>query len=180
MSRVVRSVAVGVLAAGFLAGCSDDAPRPRMAPSPTSSPSPTSAPTTPAPSPTAAALGPEETVRAWVAARNVTVQNGDSTEVYALSTADCTTCQDSIEPVVEVYRAGGRFETVGWKVVKSRVVESSGRAAEVSAALLYESGRTIPSKGAEPVLYEEDRRIAVFRLGRREGSWLVTFVGYLS
>lgn len=179
MSRLVRAGVAAVLGA-LLVGCSDD-PRPKMASSPSASPTVSEAPSTdPTPSQAPDVLGPEETVRAWVEARNETVQGGSSDAVYALSSRDCTTCRDSIEPVTDVYEAGGRFETTGWTVVRTRLVDGSGRAAKVSTALIYESGRTFPTGGASPITYVDQRRIATFELRRDANTWAVSFIGYLS
>ena len=75
--------ALALMLALACAACNDDDPEPRFGPPESTSPAPTETETTSqAPDP----LDPEETVRAWVKARNVTVRTADSTAVYALST----------------------------------------------------------------------------------------------
>ncbi|HET9422562.1 MAG TPA: DUF6318 family protein, partial [Nocardioides sp.] len=87
------------------ASCSDDDPEPKIAPPESSSAEPTETETTTEPPDP---LDPEETVRAWVEARNVTVRTGDAKAVYDLSTEGCTSCTNSVEPIRQVYRDGGR------------------------------------------------------------------------
>ncbi|MDO9495932.1 MAG: DUF6318 family protein, partial [Nocardioides sp.] len=118
---------------------------------------------------------PEQAVRAWVDARNVTVQTGETTAVDALIAPTCETCRNSVDAVVRIYEQGGHYETSGWTVLKSRVVTESQQSAELSVDLLYDSGRTFPSAGADPITYREERHTAIFRLRREESGWLVEF-----
>ncbi|MDQ4052603.1 MAG: DUF6318 family protein [Actinomycetota bacterium] len=167
-------LAATLLALTLLAACSDD-PELRVEPSE----SPTSPSSTSPTSEPAQVLGPEETVRAWVDARNVLMLEGDATAVEALSAPSCKTCRNSIAPLKEVHKNGGRFENDGWTVSSSRVRSETAARATVSVALVTSAGTTIPSIGAEPVSYEEENRIAVFRLAFNKG-WRVGFIGYLS
>ena len=72
-----------LLAACLLAACSDDDPEPDIAdPTPSATASSSAATVSPSPSESATpVLGPEETVQAWVDARNAALQDGDTTEV---------------------------------------------------------------------------------------------------
>ncbi|GEP39527.1 hypothetical protein NPS01_31900 [Nocardioides psychrotolerans] len=180
MSRVGRCVAVALLGA-LLVGCSDDEPRPKMAPTqsaaPTTSSSVDPTPTEPPPE----VLGPEDTVRAWVAARNETVQSGDSDAVYTLSATDCATCRDSVEPVRDVYVAGGRYETFGWRIAALKLDDKSASSSPaVNVGLVYSAGRTFPDASAEPILYDTERHIVTFRLAREAGVWKVHELVYRS
>jgi len=160
--------------AGLLAACDDD-PRPRIGPPESTSP----APTDPSSS-TPESLGPKETVRAWVEARNYALNTGDVAQVRDLSAASCETCTDLIDPIAEVYKEGGRFETEGWTIASSNVSKQKGRRAEVQVALDVAGGRTTESAGAKPVEYPPEKRIAVFKLNRIEKAWRVSFLGFLS
>ena len=84
MTRL-RTLAMALLLCAAL-GCEDE-PTPNIPdPAPTSSaPSPSETESSPTSSPTAEVLTPEETVRAWVDARNQALQNGDTRAVRALS-----------------------------------------------------------------------------------------------
>jgi hypothetical protein len=160
-----------------LVGCSGHDPAPKVEPSsPGSSPAASSG----SPSPSSVALSPEETVRAWVAARNSALQDGNVRPVRALDTRSCRTCRNSTASIVHVYRAGGHFETRGWTVDASRLKSLAKRSAVVDAALRYLAGRTFPSAGAGPVVYQVERHIAQFRLERVDGRWLISFIGFLS
>lgn len=179
MSRLRALVVVALLCA--LAAC-DDEPTPDLPDPPPSSasPSPTESESSPTTSPTPQALGPEQTVRAWVKARNQALQDGDTSVAEALSAANCETCDNSLGPIRQVYADGGHYETEGWRVPSAKAVDVSSDAARVTAGLVYEPGATVPEAGADPVTYELERHIAEFRLVRVDGQWLISFIGYLS
>ena len=95
-----------LLATCLLGACSDDDPDPDIA-DPTPTASSFSATVTPSPTVSATpALGPEETVRAWVEARNAALQDGDTSEVRALSATGCGTCDQHIAPIEGRLRSG--------------------------------------------------------------------------
>lgn len=172
---VVPLVALIVMLA--LAGCSGDDPEPKIAPTP-SSPATSASPSEPSPAPER--LSPEETVRAWVEARNKALRDGDTTSVEALSAESCETCENQIDPIRKIYADGGHFETDGWQVVSSRLKSRSGPRAAVDTAIKYAAGRTIAETGAEPVTYSVERHIVVFKLTAIRGTWQIQFIGYLS
>jgi hypothetical protein len=168
--------AVALLSALALSGCTDDDPEPKFAPPSSEAPtSPSSASTS-----AAAALSPEDTVRAWVEARNDALSSGDVGSVQALSVAECTTCEDSLDPIRQVHEDGGSFQTAGWRVVSARLKSQKGSTARVTAAITYAAGTTIPRAGAAPVSYELERHIVVVDLTRVDDEWRVRFFGYLS
>jgi hypothetical protein len=174
-----------VLVAGLvlvLAGCSEGDPEPRMAPteSVASTPS-TSAPTvSPSVDPTVDPLSPEETVRAWVKARNAALQDGDTDAVRALSSSSCESCFGLIEPIEEIYSSGGNFETKGWRVAAAKERGVKSYRANVDTALVFAGGRTVSEAGAPPVRYGPEKHIVVFKLVRLEAGWRVQFLGFLS
>jgi hypothetical protein len=159
----------------LVAGCTDDDPKPKFEPTQSSE-----TPTSPSTSASAQALGPEATVGAWVDARNTALVSGDVAPVEALSTTDCTTCQDSLDPIRQVHAAGGSFDTGGWKVVSARLKSQSAGKARVTAAINYQPGTTISSEGAAPVSYGLERHIVVVDLVGGPDRWQVRFIGYLS
>jgi len=170
-----------VLVAGLvlvLAGCSGEDPEPKMAPtqSVASTPS-TSAPTV---SPSVDPMSPEETVRAWVKARNAALQDGDTAAVEALAAKGCEACRHSTDPIRQVYAKGGHYETEGWRLVASRLKSSTSTRARVDTAIKYAAGRTFPEAGAEAVTYGVERHIVVFNLVMEDGAWRIAFIGYLS
>ena len=160
----------------------EDEPTPDIPdPTPSSSAaSPSETASSPTTSPTAEALTPEETVRAWVAARNQALQDGDTTAAEALSAPGCESCENSLGPIRDVYAGGGHYETEGWRVASSDVTGETVDSATIATGLVYAAGTTVPAAGAEPVSYEVERHIAEFRLSRLDGQWLVAFIGYLS
>ncbi len=137
--------ALAALALVVCAGCNDD-PEPDFAPPESTSPAPTTPPTTSEP-PEPERLSPEETVRAWVEARNITVRTGDAYDVRRLSAADCESCADSDRARRgRSTRLAGDFETTGWRVESVEPKpdsDTSGRAAGVAGV---DRGRTNRSR----------------------------------
>jgi hypothetical protein len=170
-----RAVIAAVALLLGVTACSGDDPEPIIAPTPSSS-----APSDPSTSPVSAALGPEETFKAWVDAYNQALETGDTSAVEALSTTSCRTCRNAITPVERVYADGGHFDTDGWIIVASRVKSRSGDVASLSAGIKYAAGETVPRAGAEPVVYAVERHIVVVDLVEDDGRWRVQFIGYLS
>ena len=183
MSRIEGVVAVLGEVCVLLVGCSEDDPRPRMAPTPTPSATPTpsqmlSVEPTPIESPEV--LGPEGTVRAWIEARNQAMATGDTADVTALSGSGCSSCRDLIAPIEETYAQGGRYETSGWTVVRSKVEGNVDAIASVTVALRLAGGTTYDSAEAAPINYPAERRIAVFELAKDvDTTWLVSLIGFL-
>jgi len=179
MLRLRCAVAAAVTAC-LLVACNDDEPEPKVGdPTPSTS---SSAPTV-STSPTEtqpAELDPEQTVQAWVDARNRALQDGDTAEAEALVSDSCETCNDSLQPIRDVYAQGGHFETTGWTVLASQVEDESATKAKVSAGIEYAAGQTFPEAGSDPVIYEAEKHVVVFRLIMESGSWRLSFIGYLS
>jgi hypothetical protein len=178
----VRLAALLAATALVAAGCSDNDPEPRIDPTPSTSPTesaspwPSSAETSDPPGTT----DPEDAVRAWVTARNETIQNGNATGVRSLSTGDCTTCRDLIDPIEAVYTNGGHMDTSGWHIAALNLAQESSADAEVVVGLVYAAGETVPSAGADPIQYELERHIAKFRLRNHSDGWKVREVVYVS
>ncbi|WP_346385012.1 DUF6318 family protein [Nocardioides sp.] len=162
----------------LVAGCSSDDPTPRI--SPTNSVATTASSSAPTTSPTASSRSPEQTVRAWVKARNAALQDGDTTAVDALAATGCEACQNSTDPIRQVYADGGHFETDGWRLVASRIKSASSGRATVATAIKYSAGRTVQEAGAQPVTYGVERHIVMFKLVTVSGDWRIGFIGYLS
>jgi len=79
-----------------------------------------------------------------------------------------------------VYGHGGHFETSGWTVLASRVAKQSRGRAEVSTGIEYAAGRTYPDASAEPVTYDAEKHVVVFKLVKENEVWRLAFIGYLS
>lgn len=174
---LLRNLGALALAASLaLSACSSDAPEPKIAPE--QSPSTSTAAASPSPEP--GATRPEEAVRAWVEARNQALQDGDVAQVRALSSASCDTCDELIRPIDKVYDNGGHYETQGWKIAGAKVESQTPDRAKVNVGLSYAPGTTVPSAGADPVRYDEEKHIATFRLRNTGDGWLVDFISYLS
>ena len=172
--------ALALVAALACAGCNDDDPRPDFAPPESTSPAPTTPPTTSEP-PEPERLSPEETVRAWVEARNLGLKTGRLTQVRELSAPNCTSCNDLIDPIEDVYEAGGEFRTRGWSIAGLNVKKADSRRAEIQVALDVAGGQTIQEAGGEPVSYPPENGIAIFELASNDDErWAVSLLGFLS
>lgn len=174
VSRTRTLLAAIVLSALALGGCSDD-PEPRSDPGP-------APPSTSAVSPSAAgeADDPRQSFRTWIEARNEALHSGDTARVESLSTDDCGSCQNSIDPIREVHSKGGRFETVGWLVDSVTLENETEITAKLSAAITYAEGKTYPSANADPISYEEEHHIVLVKLEKLGGRWLLSEIGYVS
>jgi hypothetical protein len=177
--RVNRSRSAIVVAAVVLVlplgACSED-PKPKFAPPESSSPAATSESTSAEPSPS----NPVGTVRAWVEAQNDAMRTGDSSEVRSLSARPCQACDGMIDPIDRVYEAGGYFMTAGWRIHRIKARKVAEKRATVDSAVVIAGGKTVNAAGAKPVRYGVDRKIMVFKLTKPQGTWLVSFIGFLS
>ena len=164
MSRMRRSAIAAALTGLVLTGCSGSGEpevESTFTPSPTS-PSSSAAPTA---EPTAASLGPEETVRAWVEAQNLALSSGSVGELKELSHKECRNCFATfIEPISDVYDAGGRYETKGWTVISTNLRGGNRPEVAVDVAVRIAGGVTHASATADPVSYPVDKRILEFRV----------------
>jgi hypothetical protein len=174
MSRT-RSVLATLLVACLVGACSDDDPKPDIADPTPSAPSSLGSTTTSASVTPSTTLSPEDTVRAWIQARNRALSDGDTSDVDALSAPDCRSCEELNKVINEVYGAGGHFETTGWTI--DSIQEKAGsQPVQVDTALTFAAGQTVPSAGADPVSYDEEKHIVSFRLKATGGSYRVQLV----
>ncbi|MCW2764821.1 MAG: hypothetical protein JWO11_780 [Nocardioides sp.] len=166
-------------------GCSGSDPEPRMAPSESVASTPsTSAPTQSTSAPTQSATGHSltaiETVEAWVRAQNEALRTGDTTAMKDLAASNCRGCADFSEPIEQVFADGGSFTTHGWTLIRAKVRDAAKRPLNVDAAVRIAGGSTIVKVGAEPVEYDVDHRLMVFRLDSQGSEWRISFIGFLS
>jgi hypothetical protein len=176
--RIGAAAVVAALALS-LGACSEDDPEPKFSPPESSSPAPTETTSEP-PAPAPEKLSPEETVRAWVEARNITVEDGNTDDVYALSTGNCKTCRDSVEPVARVYRHGGHYETEGWRVEDAERRPDFARSRAVAVAVEFAAGRTFRTADSKPISYAAERQLFLFELQREQGVWKVAKILFVS
>jgi hypothetical protein len=178
----LRALSAALLTAALLSavlGCEDE-PEPDIAdPTPSSTaPSPSETQSSPTTSPTPEALTPEETVRAWVDARNQALQDGDTGAVRALSSSECRSCDELIKPIEQIYAAGGNFDTAGWSIAGIR--QTSNKPIKVSTGIDFAAGTTISEPGAPPVVYEAEKHAIRFELVRSADALQVSLVLFLS
>ena len=159
--------------------CSNDDPQPRLTTPDTTSPSSPSTSPSVEPTETTQPLGPEATVRAWVEARNLAMRTGDTIEVMQLSAPQCTSCDDLIDPITQTYKEGGRYETKGWRVLRSRIQAQSPQKVQITAGLTLAGGTTYATSEAAPVEYPSENRIAVFEVTPQRGGWVVSLIGFV-
>lgn len=159
-----------------LVGCSDDDAEPQVDPTPSTSATTTTP--TPDPTPTVEPLSPVETVDGWVDARNEALKDGVTTEVYALSTPDCSTCRDLVDPFAQLYADGGSIVTDGWRIDSARKRPEFEENHQVIAALTFAGGHTVlPGEGSSP--FPEEKHILQFQMRQAASGWLVAQVVFL-
>lgn len=178
MTRLIACVVL-VLLCG-LSACDDD-PTPNIPDETPSASSPTvsESPSPTEPTETPEALTPEETVRAWVAARNEALQDGNVEAARALSALDCRSCKELLDPIEEIYAAGGSFDTTGWTVAGLSKPQGDDPI-KVNAAMKFAGGTTVSEAGAEPMTYGPERHVIVFDLSGTEDGLRVSLVLFVS
>lgn len=167
--KLARAAAT-LLAMAVLVACSDD-PEPQIEPSE----SPSTPPSSSSPQPTEPRA--EGVVRQWVDAQNEALKTGDTADLRRISDPSCETCTAGfLEPIESLYAAGGHFETEGWTVTAVKVRDETKATIEVDVGVNIAGGRTFADANADPVTYEAEKRIVLFRV---RGP-AVTFVGFVS
>ena len=169
-----------LLATCLFGACSDDDPEPDIA-DPTASASSSSATVSPSPTVTVTtALGPEETVQAWVAAWNAALATGDTTTLAHYENADCRNCDELSGVIEDVTSAGGSFTGGDWSIVSSRAVPINDHRVKVNVTMKVAAGSTINSAGEDPVHFDVDKRIAIYELQQMSDVWLIDVIELLS
>ena len=148
---------------------------------PTPSPSPTES-ETPRPTPPTMPAEAEGTspaaakafVRHWIAALNYATASGDVSAVRALSAPTCESCSASFFRITDVYGAGGRIESDGWRVRTMQLVpgqRSDRPIVDVGVRLTPQI--VIEEKDGEPQEFKGGRLPMTFTLAWDSGSWRV-------
>ena len=171
----------GIVAAGLviamtaLAGCTND-PEPRFeepAESPSASESTSSAAAEPEPWEEKSKTGAVAFARRWVDALNEAQVSGDVERLRASSTPRCVTCRDLTAQLEALYKAGGRMETRGWRVLlvgpPAGVVS---RSAKVTLRVERAPQRVFEGNGP-PQRFEGDRSTFSAGLIWHDDQWLM-------
>lgn len=179
MSRT-RWVVVALLGACLLGACDDSDPKPDIAdPTPSATSSSPTVSTPPTISPTAP-LGPDETVRAWVAAWNAALTSGDTASLSQYEAPDCRNCDGLAKVIDDVTAAGGSFTGGMWSIVNSKVIGMNDHRVKVNVAISVAAGSTVNAAGEDPVSFPADKRIAVYELDHSSATWLIDVIELLS
>ncbi|QBX56063.1 hypothetical protein EXE58_11715 [Nocardioides seonyuensis] len=166
--RALVATALAPLLGLALAGCQEAEPSPKM-------PSTSAATPTPTETATAEQETPEEFIRRWQAASDKMQVSGETAE-YSNMSPQCKPCQDFVETVRSVYRAGGHAEFDGSTITKLVRVED-----EVPT---FELTKTVP----ETVVYDAKGETRTFppgkatisiTLAKRQGEWVVAHFGFV-
>ncbi|WP_121253855.1 hypothetical protein [Nocardioides ferulae] len=172
------AAALGVALVLVLVGCSEGDPEPEMAPTQSVASTPSGEPSE---SETPPEEAPEDVVREFIRGYNEALASGDTSRMREKTAEGCRQCEEHMRPIEEVHEAGGRFDTHGWQVVRTKLAGKTTGRARVQVAVRISGGRTVPAAGEDPVVYEADRRLMLFKLARENaGPWLITFIGYYS
>jgi hypothetical protein len=108
------------------------------------------------------------------------METGDTSEMRSLSATRCQGCDNFARAIEQVYEAGGRYETDGWTVIGAKARSLDKVPVAVTAGVSVAGGRTIPAAGQDPVVYNEEKHLLVFKLIPRGEGWLVSFIGFVS
>lgn len=175
--RSVRRLAAVALCLPLLAAaaCSgDDSTEPDGAPSSSSNAS--QAPTLRAEAKATSLDGAEAFARHWVEALNHASTSGDTTYLRTLGMG-CKACSAMADGIDELYVAGGRLESSGWRVLKAHATPANAeRTVVVRLRVLRPAEATYASKDAEPEFFEGGRQSYALQLVRGDGAWRVAKV----
>ena len=177
--RLLAAVTSAALLA--VAGCTSDA-SPEPAPLPTESASPGE---TSRPSPSAPTLPPEAQgtspaaakafARHYFEAVNYAAATGDTRELRALGTRECTSCDAIAGNIEKVYGAGGAIRSGGWQVnVLTLVPLQPKRRPIVDVGVTQSPESVVQSRGAKPKRFPGGKQPMTMHLVRRGPSWHVS------
>ena len=176
--RLLAAVAGAALLA--TSGCtSDEAPEPAPLPTASSSPSDTGSP-----SPTAPTLPPEAEGTSPAAAKafarhyfesvNYAAATGDTTDLRALGSSRCVSCDAIAENIEKVYGKGGVIRSAGWNVDVLTLVPLQPRRRPILDVGLRQSPETVvASRGAKPKKFPGGKQPMTMHLARRGTQWQV-------
>jgi len=116
----------------------------------------------------------------WVTSRNEALKSGETEQLRSLTDLSCASCLSLITSIEEVYAAGGSYDTDGWTVKSAKARDPDGPRRAVDAAVVFAGGTTIDEAGADPVTYEAENHIMVFKLHFVGAQPLIDFVGFVS
>lgn len=164
-----------------LAACQSSAepePLPSVSKSPSpsgsASPSKPAPPTLPAEAKGSSAKSAKAFVRHYVDAINYASSTGDTGYAENLGSRQCQSCRSVLARIGQVYDAGGKIASHGWKVTILTVLPSQPRSRPIIDAGISLSPQTVVKrKGAKPVHFGGGRLPATFHLAQRRGTWLV-------
>ena len=131
----------------------------------TSSPPPTPARASAAPT------SPEALVRAWLSTSDEMQATGDTTRFRALSTSDCSGCEELAELVEEMYAVGGHAEDPETKVLSIEGKVVNDRFRYVTKAKLKPT--TVHLTPEKKQSFPGGRETYVFGLLGSDGTWRV-------
>lgn len=176
-SRWVIALTVLVLVA--TAGCSQDAPRPKM-PTSTSSP-PTSEPSTS--EPTAEPKEPwqkksyegaEAFATRWFDVFSAAMPTGDTSEMRAISDPACANCTSFADLLDSFYEDGGYYKSKGWKVQQATYVRAYPlKKAQVGLSIVTSRARVKKSATAPQTIDTPGRQAYVAELRWSGDGWLM-------
>ena len=144
-------------------------------PSGSASPSKPAPPTLPAEAKGSSAKSAKAFVRHYVERAEIAaVPNGDTGYAENLGSRQCQSCRSVLARIGQVYDAGGKIASHGWKVTILTVLPSQPRSRPIIDAGISLSPQTVVKrKGAKPVHFGGGRLPATFHLAERRGTWLV-------
>lgn len=152
-----------LLLAVSLSACSKETEKPRATATPSAAPA-TSEPSKP--------QDAESAIRAWLDAMIDMQNTGDTKPFLALSTRDCTYCNDFSERVAGVYASGGTAKISPMKIT---YIGPTSPGSETEFLTQLESGRGVvtPKRGATPENYTGGRESYIITVYREGNQWLI-------
>lgn len=161
-----------------LAGCSSNPEPPPLegaSAAPSATPTPTEVPPElPIEAKGTTAASAKAFVRHYIDLINYATASGDTAPLATAGASMCVSCNNVIDKIDRVYRAGGSIESDGWAIRSiSMVPRTSLAKPQFDVGLAMSPQRVTEKKGASPRTYEGGRLPATFKLRRQDESWIV-------
>jgi hypothetical protein len=182
-SRTVHTVAALALFVGVgTTGCTEPAAKPKPLPSPSSSsvaesPTASATPTPPSIPAEARGLGDDAAkafAKHYVALINYSSRTGRTGELTAMSGSRCQSCQTIAGSIRDVYSAGGRIESRGWRLHALSVVPEQPIRRPILELGVIESPERVRRTANGPVKhFKGGRQPMTMYLRRAGGAWSV-------
>lgn len=177
MRRTIGALASSLALAATLSACGGD-PEPRFEAEPSVAPSTASPSASAEPEPWEEKSddGAIAFVEHWIEVFDESKEDGDTSELSALSSTSCVTCQNFIEMTNEIYDNGGSVTSKGWTIESISEPVRSDDSTLVAVNVLQSPQQIQRTSDSKVEKFEGGKIDFAFTLRWKEGAWTVEAV----